>query len=517
MHNSHTAHARGPQKKAKKALGKGTRTPKNARTVAYEVLSKLETNDGYANLLLPHTLKESGLSAQDKSFVTDAVYGTLRWRLFLDAVIEAAHKKPLKTVNTKLVNILRLGAYQWLFMGGAAHASVNETVNLARKKVGAQTSGFVNALMRKIVAVDRHQWEVNITSRMQPAQFEHAEDLDIARKSVRFSHPQWIIREFISAWQSAHYAWSSESGDPINALLAADNAAPAVTLCVRPGLAEMDEVYDQVEGLGGTAVRGELSPYALRVRGVNPHKLSAVRAGTVGVEDEGSQIAALMLALAPIQHKHKDGNFTEEWLDMCAGPGGKTALLASYAAQSGARISANEPHEHRRELVRDNLKAIPEGTVAEIYGMDGTQFGHTQPEKYDRILVDAPCSGLGALRRRPEARWRKEQDTIEELVELQKNLLVSALHAVKPGGIVAYVTCSPVLAETRDIVDDALAAMSSSHMSVERLDVPSIMTQLNARIPVPEALENGQPQDMQLFEHIHDTDQMFISVLRKAL
>ncbi|TCD55016.1 16S rRNA methyltransferase [Alloscardovia theropitheci] len=503
--------------------------PANARSIAYSVLTKLDENDSYANLLLPKTLSSVNLSDSDKSFVTDAVYGTLRWRLFLDSVIEAAHKKPLRTINAKLINVVRLGAYQWLFMNIAEYACVNETVNLARKRVGAQTSGFVNSLMRKIVSYDHHQWEVNITSRIRKAEGMSDEDLRIARQAVRFSHPQWVVRELKDAWDAAGYAdnnitdnaddgvgtlGNQESAraceNPIDAMLRVDNQPPAVTLCVRPSLADIDEVYDDVEeNLHGSAQQGSLSPYALRIRGVNPQNIQSVREGRTGVEDEGSQIAALALTLATVESSTSGAN--EQWLDMCAGPGGKTALLASIASQKGAKISANEPHEHRRELVKDNLKAINTSTIGEITGINGVKFGELKPQYFDRILVDAPCSGLGALRRRPEARWRKSPDSIGQLSQLQHDLLGSALDALKPGGVVAYVTCSPVLAETRHVID----AILSERPDVSRVDVPSIMAKLNANIPLPAAKIDDQPRDMQLFEHIHDTDQMFISILKK--
>ncbi|MFD0705300.1 transcription antitermination factor NusB [Alloscardovia venturai] len=494
----------------------------SARTLAYDVLERVDDTDGYANLLLPQVLRAYKLPTADKSFITDAVYGTLRWRMFLDAVIEAAHKKPAKTINTKLVNVLRLGAYQWLFMNVAEYAAVNETVIVARKRVGKQTTGFVNALMHKIVAYDRRQWEVNVTSRIQKSPHTAAEDVKIQRLAVRYSHPKWIVRELSEAWNAAGYSSNAIHGNDIDiesvsAMLAADNSAPAVTLCVRPSLASVEDVEKELDAIGARYHRGKLSPYTLRVTGVNPETISEVQSGTVGIEDEGSQLAALALANAPIETDKNLESYTtqhtyrEQWLDMCAGPGGKTALLAAIAQQRGAQLNANEPHEHRCHLVEDNLRAIDSTTLGEITGLDGREFGTMKPETFDRILVDAPCSGLGALRRRPEARWRKSREDIEELVDIQRGLLDSAINALKSGGVVAYVTCSPALAETREIVDSVLAL----HADVQRVDVPNVLHGLNTGIPVPQENAHKAPRDMQLFEHIHDTDQMFISILRK--
>lgn len=488
----------------------------NARSVAYSVLTKVEEQDSYANLLLPHVLGASELSADDKRFVTDAVYGTLRWRGLLDAIIVSVHGRSLKSINKRLVNVLRLGAYQWLFMNGAEYAVVNESVKLAKKRAGQQTTGFVNAVMRKIVAKTLDEWREVLS---QESSYED----EAERLAVQYSHPAWIVRELAAAWEAGGYA-SDETSEPsgnepsahdgrdgLEAMLAADNEAPAVTLCVRPSLADMDAVYDEVEALGGRVQRGELSPYALRVRGVNPQNLASVAEGRVGVEDEGSQLAALALALAPVEGAQDGAPDSERWLDMCAGPGGKTALLASIAQEVGATLSANEPHEHRRELVRENLKAIDAGTLGEISGRDGREFGAAFPGAFDRVLVDAPCSGLGALRRRPEARWRKTAQSVQELASLQKELLNSALDATRSGGVVAYVTCSPVLAETREIVSAVLSARSDAR----RLDVPSVLSEVNSSIPLPASEQSASPRDMQLFEHIHDTDQMFIALIRK--
>ena len=197
---------------------------------------------------------------------------------------------------------------------------------------------------------------------------------------------------------------------------------------------------------------------------------------------------------------------SEKWLDMCAGPGGKTALLGACAAQRNATLTANEPSEHRAKLVRENCFALPAGTLEKVYERDGRELGRMFPETFDRILVDAPCSGLGSLRRRAEARWRKNRSDIKQLAEIQRGLLLSAAGAVRKGGVIAYVTCSPALAETREIVDYALAERSD----LQRLDAAAVIRGFAPDIPLPDS--GG---DVQLFEHIHDTDQMFVALLRK--
>ncbi|WP_240541811.1 RsmB/NOP family class I SAM-dependent RNA methyltransferase [Bifidobacterium simiarum] len=475
----------------------------NPRRLAYEVTMRVEEQDGFTNLLLPKALAAAQLSGSDAGFVTELVYGTQRWRGLLDAIVAAAARRRIEDIDPGLLVVLRLGVYQTLFMDVPAHAAVDETVELARRLYGRGRAGFVNAVMHKVADRDRHEWESLVVSRVP-------KDRPHARLAVRYSHPEWIVDELDAAWRAAGYA-----DDPaaLPDMLAADNATPPVTLVARPGLIAMDELIDQLPDHAEYRM-GLWSPYALRVHGVNPDLLQAVHAGQVGVEDEGSQLAALALAHAPLAgfpndaENGADENATDDrhWLDMCAGPGGKTALLGALAASRGATLTANEPSHHRAELVRRNVSGLAEGTVDEVLEVDGRELGERFPGRFDRILVDAPCSGLGSLRRRPEARWRKRAEDITALADIQRGLLDSALNAVRSGGVVAYVTCSPALAETRAIVDAALAG----RQDVERLDAAAVLRGINPDLPLPEA--GG---DVQLFEQLHDTDQMFIALLRR--
>ncbi|MCW2747389.1 MAG: rRNA cytosine-C5-methyltransferase, partial [Nocardioidaceae bacterium] len=206
------------------------------------------------------------------------------------------------------------------------------------------------------------------------------------------------------------------------------------------------------------------------------------------VQDEGSQLVAIALNDAIIEGRD------DRWLDLCAGPGGKAALLAALAHQRGAHVTANEPQHHRADLVRQSLQAFDNVTVTEHDG----RHGPWQPGTFDRILVDAPCTGLGALRRRPESRWRRTPGDLDQLVPLQSALLDRALELVRPGGVVAYATCSPHVAETSEVVDAALAA----HTDVSPIALPGSMPEQGDR--------------MQLWPHKHGTDAMFTALLRKT-
>ncbi|PWG59117.1 16S rRNA methyltransferase [Bifidobacterium catulorum] len=474
----------------------GNKPSGDPRLVAYDVTARIGSTDSFSNLLLPGALAAAGMDPRGNAFATQLVYGTQRWRGLIDAVIEAAAKRASSAIDAHSLDVLRIGVYQALFMNVADHAVVSQTVDLARRRAGSRSAGFVNAVMRRIVTRDLKEWQSVVVSRI-------AKDDHPQRLAVRYSHPRWIVEELSRAWDAAGYPGEEDSETSVAAMLARDNDEPDVTLVARPGLIDRDELADRLPRTARLAP-GRWSPYALRVHGVNPERVDAVRRGVAGVEDEGSQLAALALANAETSGGDGAG---EAWLDLCAGPGGKTALLGAIAAGRGATLTANEPSHHRAQLVRDNTRALPPAVMTGVLEHDGRDIGTMHPDCFDRILVDAPCSGLGSLRRRPEARWRKRPEDLTALADVQRGLLESALRAVRVGGMVAYVTCSPALAETRDIVDAVLDGTDA----VERLDATAVLRRISPDMPLP-----GREGDVQLFEHLHDTDQMFISLMRRT-
>ncbi|MFD7581282.1 rRNA cytosine-C5-methyltransferase, partial [Kitasatospora sp. NPDC059817] len=241
---------------------------------------------------------------------------------------------------------------------------------------------------------------------------------------------------------------------------------------------------------------GRWSPFALRLaEGGDPGSLEAVRDNRAGVQDEGSQLVALALANAPLDGPDR------LWLDGCAGPGGKAALLAALAAERGAGLVASEKQPHRARLVARALEGNP-GPYTVITA-DGTRPAW-RSGGFDRVLVDVPCSGLGALRRRPEARWRRRPADVAAFGPLQRDLLRSAIDATRVGGVVGYATCSPHLAETRAVVDDVLRAEGGR---VEWID---------ARPLLPGVPALGDGPDVQLWPHLHGTDAMYLALLRRT-
>ncbi|WP_101256081.1 RsmB/NOP family class I SAM-dependent RNA methyltransferase [Streptomyces barkulensis] len=454
------------------------RRPKKdpVRLIAYEALRAVDERDAYANLVLPPLLREGrergDLDGRDAALATELVYGTLRRQGTYDEIIAACVDRPLREVDPPVLDVLSLGAHQLLGTRIPAHAAVSTTVELARVVLGDGRARFVNAVLRRIAADDLDGWLEKVAPPYEDDPEEHL--------GIVHAHPRWIVSAL----------WDALGGgrEDVEALLEADNDRPEVTLVARPGRATAGEL------LTGEAAPGRWSPYAVRLaEGGEPGAIEAVREGRAGVQDEGSQLVALALANAPL-----DGP-DERWLDGCAGPGGKAALLGALAAGRGAALLAAEKQPHRARLVARALRGNP--GPYQVVTADGTRPAW-RPGSFDRVLVDVPCTGLGALRRRPEARWRRRPEDLAGFAPLQRGLLTEALRAARPGGVVGYATCSPHPAETRAVVDDV-----RRHESAELID---------ARPLLPDVPSLGEGPDIQLWPHLHGTDAMYLALLRRT-
>jgi 16S rRNA (cytosine967-C5)-methyltransferase len=437
-----------------------------ARQAAFDVLRAVSERDSYANLALPALLRERGITGRDAAFATELTYGTCRTRGLLDAVISAAAGRPPEQIDPVLLDLLRLGAYQLLRTRVEPHAAVSTTVEQAGIEFDTARAGFVNGVLRTISRRDEQSWveELAPTAASDPvghAAFVHA-------------HPRWIAQAFADAL-------GADAGQ-LDALLASDDERPLVHLAARPGVLTAEELAGQVDG-----TIGRYSPYAVYLAGGDPGRLEAVRDTAALVQDEGSQLVAQALTLAAL-----DGPDTGRWLDLCAGPGGKTALLAALVGDG--RVIAIEPTERRAEFVEQNTRGLP----VDVLRVDGRDPG-IEPG-FDRVLVDAPCTGLGALRRRPEARWRRQPADVPQLVKLQRELLASAIRLTRPGGVVLYATCSPHLAETVGVVADALR-----RHPVTAMDTRALFDPVN---------DLGGGPYVQLWPHRHGTDAMFAAALK---
>lgn len=447
------------------------RRPDAARVTAYRTLRAVTGDGAYANLELGRRLAEDGLGGRDAAFVTELVSGTCRLAGTYDAIIAAASGRSVDPgssvagLQPDVLDALRLGSHQLLSMRVPDRAAVAATVELAAAEIGERVAGLVNAILRKVAARSLEEWVDELSVGLD----------ELGRLGLRTHHPRWIAEEYVRLL-----------GDEAEEALAANNVAPVPTLVVRPGLASVDE-------LDGQPTR--FSPFGAHRPG-NPEEVRAVRQGRAGVQDEGSQLVAAALAAAV---GTGDGR---PWLDLCAGPGGKAALLAGLAVRADTWLLASELQPHRAVLVDRALRRFSGELAPVVICADGTRPAWPDGA-FEAVMADVPCTGLGALRRRPESRWRRRPDDVAALTGLQEALLLSALASAAPGGLVAYVTCSPHHAETVDVVEAALAA-TPREVTIERaadwLEVPD--SELGSFV--------------QLWPHRHGTDAMFLALLRVA-
>ncbi|WP_430754731.1 RsmB/NOP family class I SAM-dependent RNA methyltransferase [Micrococcus luteus] len=492
------------RKYSAQAPSQRSRTADPARRVAFGVVRSVHAEDAYANLVLPARIRQARLDRRDAGFATELAYGTLRGLGLYDAILTRCVDRPLEKIDPPVLDALRLGAHQLLGMRVPAHAALDATVSLVRAEIGAGASGFVNAVLRRVAERPLEDWLADVAP---------ADDGDAAL-AVRASHPVWIVRALRQAL-AAHRGTrhTADRDAELAALLEADNAPPVVNLVALPVAGGAEAL---AAALDDGAEPGPLAPDSALHSGGDAGRLPGVREGVLRVQDAGSQLTARALAQAPVPAA--EGR-AERWLDLCAGPGGKAALLAALAAERGATLVANEVSPHRADLVRQALAAVPADAWTVRAG-DGRTIADA-PEAapaFDRVLVDAPCTGLGALRRRPESRWRRTPADLAELTGLQAELLDAAVSVLAPGGVLAYVTCSPHVAETVVQVQDLVRR----HPELELLDARTALDAValdDLRLDEAEPAGAPEPGDVvartaQLWPHRHGTDAMFLALLR---
>ncbi len=436
--------------------------PEASRLLAFDLLTEVNRNEGYSNLLLPQALNSSKLDERDKSLVTELLYGTIRMQGKHDWVLAHISDRPWTEVDPGIVDICRMGVHQIHEMRIPDHAAVASTVEVARKRLGESKASFVNALLRNVTRKSQEDWFQPLSAISDP----------VERMSIQYSHPEWIV----SAYYDLLKDW-----DEVEQALAINNEAATPTLVSWPGLSTIDDL----KSIGGEPTT--YSPYGAHWKG-NPGALDLIKARKIGVQDEGSQLVAAVFAAA---------SAGTNWLDMCAGPGGKAALLSNIAREKKIAFTANEVSTVRADLVRQVVNGD------RVLVGDGREIGN-QSEKFDAILIDAPCTGLGALRRRPEVRWRRNLQDLRELTQLQRELLDSGIKALKPGGILGYATCSPHLAETTIQVSD----LKRKHSNMQQIDISPYL---------PDNLENSERDHaMALWTHRTGTDAMFLALFKKV-
>ena len=441
--------------------------PDAARLLVFNLITQVNRQGAYANLRLPELLAASDLEERDRAFATELGYGVLRMQGRHDALIKRHIDRPFEEIDTGIVDLLRMGIHQVTHMRVPDHAAVGETVEVARATIGESKASYVNAILRK-ATVDK-TFETDISSMTSLKE----------RYAVEFSHPQWII----SAFHDQIPDWVE-----IADLLDSDNLPAKPHLIAWSGRSTTEELIAEGGELLSWTLHGVLSAKM-------PGAYKAIRERRAGVQDRGSQLVSQIFLNTSDECAEK-----LDWLDMCAGPGGKASAIYTELSEKRSKDSftANEPSEHRARLV---AQVIPGENVIVHSGQELT----TLNLKFDRILIDAPCTGLGALRRRPEARWRRTPQDLKELVKTQRELLAAGVAMLNPNGILAYVTCSPHLLETKAQVLEAL------HKNKD-LELLNINDYLPEGVPLRVV---GQDGTLQLWTHRDDADSMYMALLKR--
>ena len=440
--------------------------PSPARLIAFDLVTQVNRGGAFANLRLPELLAESNLEQRDRAFATELSYGTLRMQGKHDYAITKKIDRPFAELDEKVVDILRLGVHQIFEMRVPVHAAVGETVELARAVAGESKASYVNALLRAIAADPDIYTELEID--------ESVENLE--KLAILYSHPKWIISAYFDQLKD----W-----DAVVELLKKNNVPAAPQIVAWPGKSTVAEILET----GGSKL--PIGTYSVLSDHL-PNEYPAIKDKRAGIQDMGSQLVAEIFFGTSDSTSHS-------WLDLCAGPGGKAALLNNLLTENfpNAKFLANEPSEHRAELV---ARVVPKSKIISFDGRNSSEFGGT----FDRILIDAPCSGLGALRRRPEARWRRSINDLKELLPLQRDLIDSAYEMLNVGGVIGFATCSPLLAETKGQVLDAMYR----HKGLKLLNIADFS-------PAGEVGVNSDGT-LQLWTHLQECDSMFLALLKRT-
>jgi 16S rRNA (cytosine967-C5)-methyltransferase len=386
----------------------------SARTLALRVITRVFDEGAYADRAFTGEAEKAKLDARDRALAMHLAFGTVQRRRTLDAALEEIASRPVQRLERRLAHVLQLGVFQILFAGGIPpHAAVSESVELARSVIGPRATGLTNAVLRRIAAEG-------------PAWYAALPEGDPEEAALRHSLPDWIAELWFRAY-------GDERG---KALCAAANRPPAVSLWSNPLLAGGPAVDAWLRESGAAAVR-DYATGVLRVEG--PLDVAGSHAFASGAVVPIARAAVLVAQRVGAQPGMRV-------LDLCAAPGGKTAVLAA----TGAQVTAVDVHPARAKALAGTLRRL--GVEAEVVTADGRVY---DGGPFERILVDAPCSGLGVLAGRPDARWRRTPEDAEELAALQAELVTHACELLAPGGELHYAVCTLNPQENEEIAPAA--------------------------------------------------------------
>ena len=392
-----------------------------SRKIAFEVLRRVEAEGAYASDLL-HTELTAAVKAEDAALATEIAMGVLRWQRLLDFLLEHEMKKPVVRLDLPVLLALRMGMYQLRFLDRIpARAVVNESVELVKRARKTSAASLVNAVLRRASL-----------QKTQPAELFPSEISIAERLGILHSHPNWMVERWIARWGEERTV----------TLLQANNYAPQLS-CAIHEISRRDEIVAGLKSSGLRVEPGSILKNAIAVSGGSPARTEAFRAGQISIQDEASQAIPLLLEVER----------GDRVLDLCAAPGGKTAALARAAGINGLVIAA-DLHGHRLRAMRMQCERLQLGRVRliELDAREQLPFSTA----FDRILVDAPCSGTGTLARHPEIRWRLKPGALEEFHALQTSILRRAIEKLAPGGRLVYSTCSLEPEENENVISETL-------------------------------------------------------------
>lgn len=442
------------------------------RETALKILYAIDKSGAYSNIALNKKLDNIKLSNLDKAFITELVYGTLKWKLSIDYIIEKFSSVRIKKLSPWILNILRLGVYQLIYMSKIPEsAACNESVNLARRYGHSASSRYVNAVLRNIA---RSKEQIEYPDKNKDFSFY---------LSIRYSHPEWMVKNWLNRFGEC---FTEE-------LLKSNNETPPLSIRVNTLKTSREELQAQLEKEGIETQRAKYIENALIIN--NPSsitKMEAFSKGLFQVQDESSMMVAKILDPKPGQLV----------IDVCSAPGGKATHIAELMQNKG-QVLARDVHEHKIGLIEEAALRLGIDIInAEVF--DAQQEDARLMGKADGVLVDAPCTGLGIIRRKPDIKWTRTQKDLDEIVKLQEKILNISSRYVKPGGVLVYSTCTIEPKENEELVNNFL----KDNRNFELEDISGVL---------PKGLEKDTEKEgyIQLYPNVDDVDGFFISKLRR--
>ncbi|MCG3090152.1 16S rRNA (cytosine(967)-C(5))-methyltransferase RsmB [Sporosarcina cyprini] len=437
----------------------------NVRDAALSILLEVANNQAYSNLLLHKTMETYSIAPKDRGLLTELTYGTLQNKMTLDYYVKPFVRGKL---DKWVKELLRLSVYQLVYLSKIPpHAVVHEAVEIAKRRGHKGISATVNGILRSIL-------------REGVPSVEEIED-DITRLSIETSHPEWLLRRWIDQYGK----------ESTIAMASRNNMPPTMTARVNTMKTTTEEVMKQLASEGFQVMKGEVVPECIRVAGGNLAKTEAFANGLITIQDESSMLPVLALNLEPGMSV----------LDMCAAPGGKTTFIAEKMKDEG-KVFAHDLHDHKLSLITSSAKRLGLESIETRSG-DSRKLTEIYPaSSFDRILLDAPCSGLGVIRRKPEIKYNKQESDLHDLAGIQAELLDTAYHLIKEDGIIVFSTCTVDQIENIGSVSEFL----QRHPDMETIPLEHL---------VGHETDTIKGDMLQVLPHHFDSDGFFVAALRK--